>query len=173
MAIPMVHRSVKPACLVAVLLLAGCAAPRDGATGPGTAEAVYAAAQCAPADAPAGATWLGTREAYTQAYQALRGNRLNGGAPPEIDFTQSAMVLLRMGAQDTGGYSLALARERLVEQEGTVRMTVVWETPPADAFVSQARTSPCLMVRMPRGGYDAVRVVDQTGHERLSLAVPQ
>ena len=82
------------------------------------------------------------------------------------DFNDTIAVLVTMGQRPTGGYRLALREPRAAIDNGTVELPITWQEPDEDAMVTQAITSPCLMVTLPRQDYDTISAVDQDGETR-------
>jgi hypothetical protein len=121
-----------------------------------------------------GARWLLDAQALEAAFAEAEQVRL--GLPSslnhDVDFSREAVLLLSMGQLATGGYGLRLAEESLPVVSGAGTLRVDWIEPPPDAFVTQALTSPCLLVALPREGYDVLRVVDQNGQTRFELGRP-
>lgn len=106
------------------------------------------------------------------AYMALldKGARTNRDAPTP-DFEQEIAVYMGMGQKPTGGYGLALRDEPVTIRDSTATIPVAWRTPASDAVVTQALTSPCLVVTLPKGDYRQVRAVDADGKERLRAPI--
>ena len=82
------------------------------------------------------------------------------------DFDENIAVLIAMGQRSTGGYRLELRDDRAAVDNGAVELPVTWTEPDEDAMVTQAITSPCLMVTLPRQDYDTISAVDQDGETR-------
>ena len=89
---------------------------------------------------------------------------------PELDPAADAALLLEMGLKPTGGYGLQLAEPRAALADGVLRLKVNWRTPEPDRLLTQALTSPCLLIKLPRGDYRAIEVLDQHGALRARLA---
>ncbi len=60
----------------------------------------------------------------------------------------STTLVISMGTQPTGGFSIVLPESATREGED-VRLDVRLEAPEADAMVTQALTSPCVLIRLP------------------------
>jgi len=88
-------------------------------------------------------------------------------ALPEVDFTTDGVLAVWMGEQPTGGYSLELAADQAVIEDGVARVTVKWLEPAEGMVTPQVITNPYLMIRLPRGGYDSIAVVDEHGVVRV------
>jgi hypothetical protein len=61
-------------------------------------------------------------------------------APPEVDFTKQAVVVLMAGERPTAGYSIQVSRLGEKEEEIVIHYRVV--SPPADAVTAQVITRP-------------------------------
>lgn len=78
---------------------------------------------------------------------------------------QGPFALVEMGERNSGGYGLAISR-LAGRRGGTLILRGSFIAPGADDVVSQAISSPCVLVSLPREGYSAVEVVDQDGRVR-------
>ncbi|MGD8497595.1 MAG: protease complex subunit PrcB family protein [Chromatiales bacterium] len=133
---------------------------------------VYASQQCSVMDPVA--RWLPDAQAFEAAVAEAEQPRLGSSSSVshDVDFSKETVLLISMGQLATGGYGLRLAEESLPVVSGVGTLRVEWIEPPPDAFVTQALTSPCLLVALPREGYDVLRVVDQNGQIRFELSRP-
>ena len=161
--------------LVAALACAGRngagAAGSEEAPRAGTARLLRASSQCGERDA--GASWVGSDEQYQRAVKELAGATLEEpAAAPKVDFATHGVLRVGMGRRATAGYSLALAEPALTRDGSTVVVRVAWTEPAPDAMTAQVRTSPCLLLAIPREGLREVRVVDQSGTVRGRAGVP-
>lgn len=87
----------------------------------------------------------------------------------EIDFERQLLLLVEMGMKPTAGYRLILSDNAVVVDQGKAVLTLNWQQPPADAFLAQVLTSPCLLLSMPLADYTSVELVDGDGKPRLLL----
>lgn len=85
-------------------------------------------------------------------------------APAEA-LAQVPYALVEMGARPTGGYGVAVARAARLSGE-TVVLSATFLSPPAGSIRTQALSSPCVLVALPRGRYEEVEVHDETGEVR-------
>ncbi len=76
---------------------------------------------------------------------------------------------IHMGQKPTGGYSLHLARPEAKIENGIANITVQVRQPPADAFVTQAITSPCLVLKIGKGKFHTIQIQDQNGEIRATI----
>jgi hypothetical protein len=159
--------------LAAAALAGGCAAPHPPPPRSGSASALVlrASTQCGAEDEGATARWIPTEGALHAALIAT-GGLASEGAMPKIDFGREGVVLVSMGQRRTGGYALTLADPKVNIANGIATMVVAFEEPPPGAMVTQALTSPCLLVRVPKSGIRELRVVDTSGTVRAAVAVP-
>jgi hypothetical protein len=98
--------------------------------------------------------------------------RLSGHSPREqmrVSFDHELLIQITMGQKSTGGYSLALAVEQATLNDGWVEVTVQWNIPAEGMMLTQALTSPCLFVALPRQEYEGIRVLDQHGVVRAQV----
>ena len=81
--------------------------------------------------------------------------------PADIDFHLYRMLLIEMGRRSTGGYSVTLGSHAAQVSDDTVVIHVVWNVPDTGAVLAQVVTSPYLLLKLAKGDYRRVVVVDQ------------
>ncbi len=131
-----------------------------------TVEMVHAAAQCGRSETGASAHWIGNATQLESFYRQLNL------APVELDFSQSAVVLVKMGQRPTLGYRLALANAEAQTVDDHLVVVLEWREPPKDMMVGQMLTSPCLLLKLERGDYREVWIKDTQGQRRAIAAIP-
>jgi hypothetical protein len=127
---------------------------------------------CGGDAAGASARWLGDEAALRAALAA--GAPLGGAAAPAppVDFRREGVVLVASGRHPTAGHALSLHDAEVAVAGGVATLVVRFEEPPPGAILAQVVTSPCLLVRLPRGGAREVRIVDPAGAVRARAAIP-
>lgn len=118
------------------------------------------------ADTPTQADHLWTR---------CRGGLTLGGSAdkrPPLDFAEERLIYIHMGARRTGGFRLEMAGETADLVDNTLVIPLIWGEPSKDAIVTQMLTHPCVLLSVPRGGYERIDVVDEQGRTRLSHTLP-
>ncbi|MEM6999845.1 MAG: protease complex subunit PrcB family protein [Pseudomonadota bacterium] len=100
--------------------------------------------QCAGIDR--GAQWI-----QEQDLAGLRGAKFLHIDPAQAETTTASQIdaaqrllVVSMGQQTTGGYTLALAGAKLADT--TLILDMDWQTPAPDTLVTQALTAPCVVV---------------------------
>lgn len=66
------------------------------------------------------------------------------------------LLVASLGQQRTGGYGVDFKNAEM--SGGRLLINVAVRRPPADAMVTQALTTPCLIVELPSSGWDTVTV---------------
>lgn len=84
---------------------------------------------------------------------------------PAESLAQVPYALVEMGARPTGGYGLAIARAAKLDGE-QVLLSATFLSPSPGSIRTQALSSPCVLVALPRGRYDEIVVRDETGEVR-------
>jgi hypothetical protein len=142
------------------LLLAGA----DGGSCEGArrieAEVLRAGSDCGGRERGPSAEVVATRERWSEIFPPLLGA---DPAPPKLDLSSQAIVVVRMGERPTGGHAVELRSRDVAVKKGVAALAVAFRAPAADALVTQALTRPCLAVRLPREGLREVKVVDAGG----------
>jgi len=98
--------------------------------------------------------------AAVEAWQQARGVSFGGVALPQGPF-----ALIEMGERSSGGYGLAISRTA-GRRGDTLILSGTFVAPAPDDITTQAITSPCVLVSLPRQGYAWVEVIDQDGRLR-------
>ena len=101
------------------------------------------------------------------AWQQARGVGLAGNE----SIVPSAYALVEMGNRPTGGYGLAVARRAVLRGE-TLTLQATFVSPPAGSLRTQALSSPCVLVQLPKGRYTTVEVQDPAGELRARWPRP-
>lgn len=149
--------------LFALLLLTACAAatPDDAPGLEVPVTVLYSNSQCGASrqsfqavwiDRPEGLQQIPGRVASRESLDRLRWNPDTEGA-----------LWLSMGRRPTGGYHLESAAPAARVQNGVATVRIRLQKPAADRFVTQVITSPCLLLKLPKPGINAVRIQDQNG----------
>jgi len=154
--------------LAATAMLIGAAACTH-TTSTQPLDVLHGMAQCDPAVESATAQWLDDPQSLQSAYQRINRHRMGAPDTPTVDFETSGIVLIEMGQQTTGGYGLELLKPEMVIDGTVATIEVNWQTPAPGAIVTQALTSPCLMLVVPRGDYRTLLIVDQDGLTRFEI----
>lgn len=164
-------RSRRTGKLLVAALVSATIAACTPATGPDTREAagpsgqeparastqlpeltmVYQSGQCG--DMTPGIHQLENQAALNRvtspgATLGLDGQRRSG---PQADFDAYRVLLISEGQRSTGGYSIRLNDDGVRLARGTVILPVDFIHPEAGALVTQAITSPCLVLGLSRG----------------------
>lgn len=85
---------------------------------------------------------------------------------PKLDFEIESVVSIEMGLRTTGGYGIYLKNPAVLVEEGSLTVWVDWREPSPSMLQTQALTSPCLLLKVPAGGYGYVIVRDSEGTVR-------
>ncbi len=153
--------------MTAAMALSACAAPL-WLQGSERLEAVeLGVAAICPGEGPD--AWIQVLDSA----DAVRGWQQRHGldllTEPEAPGRRYALV--GMGQRSTGGYGLAVSRSAHLAG-GVLRLQATFVAPAADSMRTQVLTSPCALVRLPKGQWNAIAVYDQTGRERAVVAAP-
>lgn len=91
------------------------------------------------------------REKLTSIWAQAHASQLQAPPTPRVDFERETLIAIFMGQQSSGGYGVQV--ERVTEERGELYLDVRFTEPAAGAITSQALTSPWVIVRVLRGGY--------------------
>ena len=106
----------------------------------------------------AGHRLIGSNDELREAWNAAYGTVLMQPELPVIDWERETVLALFMGSRNSGGYSISL--ERLSSVGNEIYADVRFGRPEAGAITTQALTSPWQLVKILRGGVNAVWLRD-------------
>ncbi|MFZ0612790.1 MAG: protease complex subunit PrcB family protein [Desulfobacterales bacterium] len=96
------------------------------------------------------------------------------GQPPQVpavDFTAVNVVLIRMGQRPTGGYGIEVAEPQARLDNGSALIRLRWIEPAPGTVSTQAVTSPCLIIELPKGAYRKIVITDESGKIKGEISV--
>lgn len=161
---------------VLVALFPGCLHSGDGNTGQTDllVHAIYADTHCDTQESDLAVRWVDDPSTLRQVLAPGQRHVLGAGKPalPEVDFQRNMVLLVSMGQQPSAGYGFDVSRLSATVENHTavVRLTPV--APPPGALTAQVMTHPCILIRVPRGDYSRIRVVDPNGEILGDVAAP-
>jgi len=142
---------------------------------PMAAEVLYSSTQCGHLDARENVSLIDTVPQLASAYRGFQ-KHVMGAEPatlPAVDFKREWVVLLEMGRRPTLGYRLALNDVAPKVINHHLEVTVGWIEPGQNMAVGEMLTSPCLLLKLPKGPYQAILFKDQNGMRKAILDIPQ
>lgn len=139
-----------------------------------TAETLYRSIDCPTDRIDPHARWLDSPQQWRQFWETQHQYDLEGKPPfmPKVDFASQGVLWVHMGRQPTGGYALELADPPYRVVDEMLSIYVNWTTPPDGAAVIQMITAPCMLLKISKGGYRSIEIVDQKGGVQLSIDIP-
>ncbi|MEW8204748.1 MAG: protease complex subunit PrcB family protein [Candidatus Thiodiazotropha taylori] len=97
---------------------------------------------------------------------------LKAGEEAKSEADDSWLVRVDMGQQPSGGYALKLLSDKLVIEEQTATFALQWSKPEPGMAQVQMITYPCLYLKVAKGDYTRLAVVDEEGNQKHSLDLP-
>jgi hypothetical protein len=152
--------------LSALTILSGCAGKHDEpdqdvGTGKnaGAKQQAPLARQITASDhcglTAAGLVYLDSLTAL-QAFRSLNGQMLSLNSVSSLDFEREHLLVVAMGRKNTGGYGLTLVNAAM--EGSTLAVVSRVHTPAPDSMVTQALTTPCMVLAVTAGDWDKVVV---------------
>ena len=131
---------------------------------------IFTRAHCGHPTKEPNAQLLTNEAAYSNAFADITAGQF-GARPilPAVDFSHFAVLLVRMGQKRTTGYALSLARPIAEQSRDGLRLQLKWRAPAPGSITGQMITSPCILLRIPRGNFSEIQVLDQKGETRIAL----
>lgn len=131
-------------------------------------EVLYRDSQCGGNIAKPAAVWINDQQALTRFAEA---HFLNPSKPlPTVNFPNEGVLFIAMGQRPTAGYGLGFSGNSTRIDGNTLEVTVFWQEPPPGYRLAQVVTSPCLMLKLPAGNFQRIRVLDQNGKVRAEAS---
>jgi hypothetical protein len=79
---------------------------------------------------------------------------------PDVDFSENQLVLVAWGSKPNPGYKIELTSPQAVRDGKVLRLPVAFQEPDLGAFYPQVMTSPCIVLSVPVGDYEAIAAGD-------------
>ena len=118
------------------------------------------------------ASWITNRTTLEQTYSNLGKHQIeSGGELPEIDFETFGILLLEMGQRPTGGYAISFdpSLSSVVDKKSIIH--VIWKTPKDGVIVTQAVTSPFMLLKIRHADITSISVLDQNEQSLFELSI--
>ena len=166
---------IPPMIAVVMSLLFSCGMGQRGNVPPPelSVDVLLAGTQAIDSHLEASAEWIASREELEQLLDGLKASQMPAqDLKPalEVDFAISSILLVRMGQKPTAGYSLKLDAESCNISQETAYISLVWVEPAPGMVAAQVITNPFILLKLSKGGYAAVNVVDQ--HKKTLFDLP-
>lgn len=166
----------RPLTLFALMLafaVPACSNSQEKSAQASQAREIYAGFHCGSQTPGGSIEWVTDALRLERAFAKLSSNfATKRTTAPDVDFSRRHVVVIYMGTQATAGYSLQLARDEFRTFRGTAEITLAWNKPQPGMMTAQVITSPCVVVTVPKRGYERFQVVDTGGTVRLSSQRP-
>ena len=86
-----------------------------------------------------------------------------------IDFLNDVVVAILMKKKPTAGYGISLEEKSAEIKDHIAIVQVNLKKPDPDTMLAQVMTSPCLLIKLPKGRYDTIKFFSQ--HSELLAAL--
>ncbi|MBI5056425.1 MAG: protease complex subunit PrcB family protein [Nitrospirae bacterium] len=138
------------------------------------ASGIYSSSICNTFESAPAATLISDAEAYSRIYGRLRKHiiGIENDKAPEVDFTAENILLVEMGQRSTAGYEIRLAENTVSVSNAIADVKISWIEPREGHVTAQVITSPCVMIKLPKGNYSHVRISDRNNKVRVELDIP-
>ena len=159
----------------ALLILGGCSISGAGLEGEAAAaRIVKSSLQCGSLPRQQSVTWIPGRQQLEQALILMQGALVPAQPPavPDIDLQRWNLLLISAGQKPSAGYYLTLDQPAFSIGKTNARLNVVLNRPAPDSMVASVITHPCILVKIPAGGYSAIEIHGLDRLETISVAKP-
>jgi hypothetical protein len=136
------------------------------------ATQIYSGFHCGSSSGQASVEWIADQMLLEGTFGKLSKQfATTGTAAPKVDFSNQRVVLVYMGQRPTAGYGLRLASDKFRTYKQTAEVTLEWLKPGKGMVTAQVITNPCVVLTIPRAGYERLQIVDMGGDVRLRMEV--
>lgn len=153
------HITAAGACVSAAIALSACGTEEVPASVPLSVKQVYQSSHCR-VETKRLAVLNSLAELEKAVARAVPGVGNTAASMSDVDFDSERIVLVAWGRQNNAGYRLELVKEHADTDNGVVELPVKFVSPSPDGFYAQVMTSPCLIVALPKAGYNKIRAGD-------------
>ena len=155
-----------PACWLIFAIVSCMAAPAGQAQKMVLpVDVLRTGSQCLPAPESWTATWISSSVQLRQMISRCNANRI-GIVPkeePAVDFERFGVLAVEMGQQSSAGYGFEAEKITAYLEAHSAIVKLDWRRPSPGALTAQMVTGPWILIRMPVGLYNNIRVVDNDG----------
>lgn len=151
--------------LGAAIALSACGTEEAPATGPLPVKQVYHSSHC-QVETKRLAILNSQAELEKAVASAVPGVENTAASMSNVDFDSERIVLVAWGRQNNSGYRLELVDEHAETENSVVELPVKFVSPSPDGFYAQVMTSPCLIVALPKAGYNKIRAGEMEIRDR-------
>lgn len=148
-----------------ILLASGCATPGDAGKSPDvpSVRQVTQSPHCGLTGP--GLVYVRTADRLQQLLN-LPAQNMAVQQLREVDLEQEHLLFVTLGEKTTGGYSVSL--ESAGQRQGALNLAMTVRSPASGTMVTQALTSPCVVVAFPARSWSGIRVTG-VGEEDLRI----
>lgn len=156
--------------LALLLLLPACGGTTGGTFVSLPVQQFYAGADCGSQNSQAG---IKLYTSYADAEKALKDlpgfSHVIKTGLSAIQANNNYILQINMGLKRTGGYAIKLGSQTMKLASGIAVIQLTWRQPAAGSFVTQALTSPCILLEIPGRDYNRIRIIDQHQQEKALI----
>lgn len=137
------------------------------------AEPIRSGAHGRAAQKSAHATWISNPEALQHVFAAIDRYHLgnNDNVALDIDWRCYGVLFIEMGQKPSGGYAIDFtpSLSRVVGKQALIRIS--WNTPEEGVLLTQAVTSPFLLLKIYRADITSIVVLNQDEQPLFNIPI--
>lgn len=136
------------------------------------AAVVYESTHCTNTGDMPNALWIADKSHLKRIFDRMNRRQIGGSAPgwaENFDFKDYGILFVHMGRQPTGGYALEYLPGRTHVSGQTATVVLKWITPDPEAMVTQVITHPCIMLKLPKNGFNRIKILDPAGNLKAAV----
>ena len=104
-------------------------------------------------------------------FNTMAAGKLPQPEVPEVDFTDSALLVIDWGIKSSSGYAIKFSENGSTIVNKELKINVVLETPSPGRMHALMLTHPCIVISVPDKGYDNIVVKDQNKKLFINLII--
>ena len=141
-------------------------------TNPSNAELLLKGTYGIRTDEEPAATWIkdqATLDAFIQKLNVRQGGK--SMEMPQIDFTKFGVLLLEMGQKPSGGYAINFDPSKTKTTNNQLEIHLDWGVPAQGMSVTQAVTSPFILLKAKYTNISSILVLGQNNRSRFEVPI--
>ena len=141
-------------------------------TNPARAELMLKGTYGIRTDEEPAATWIKDQETLGTLYQKLNaGHGGKGTTAPQIDFKKFGVLFLEMGQKPSGGYAINFDPSKTQVDNDKLVLHIRWDVPAQGMTVTQAITSPFILLKISKTDISSILVMDHNNRTRFEVPI--
>lgn len=138
-------------------------------------EVLYRGNDCGRQASDPYLTWISDQPRFSRFQQQMGQDYFPPQAItfPVVDFSREGVLVIEMGRRPSAGYGVDIAAYPGKFRNATLWLSLFWRVPAPGSMQAQVLTSPCVLVRISKGSFRSIQLVDQAGLTRGRVSIDE